>query len=121
MKNVLRINIPTLTIFVIIYNLIYSIALRPMGKLLWAIALKLSPISYITKDNLLQLLISPLAIITILAIGVGLACWTFLNIVAIIVCVQASVEGRRLGAYALLKESLGHVKRALQWRKKSVA
>ena len=115
-KNVLRINIPTLTIFVIVYNLIYSIALRPMGKLLWAIALKLSPISYITKDNLPLLLISPLVIITILAIGAGLACWTFLNIVAIIVCVQASMEGRRIGVYALLKESIGHVRRALHWR-----
>lgn len=115
-KNILRINIPTLTIFVIIYNLLYSLVITPLGKLLWSIAIKLSPISYITKDNLLQLLLSPLVIIAILIIGAGLACWTFLNIVAIIVCVQASVEGRRIGIYALLKESISHVVRALHWR-----
>lgn len=115
-KNVLRINIPTLTIFVIIYNLLYSLVLTPIGKMLWAVAIRLSPISYITKDNLLQLLLSPLVIIAILIIGAGLACWTFLNIVAIIVCVQASVEGRRIGIYALIKESIGHVVRALHWR-----
>lgn len=115
-KNILRINIPTLLIFVIIYNLLYSVILTPAGKLLWSIAIKLSPISYITKDNLLQLLLSPLVIIAILIIGAGIACWTFLNIVAIIVCVQASVEGRRIGVYALLKESIGHVVRALHWR-----
>ena len=115
-KNILRINIPTLTIFVIIYNLLYSIVLTPIGKLLWSIAIRLSPISYITKDNLLQLLLSPLVIAAILIIGAGLACWTFLNIVAIIVCVQASVEGRRIGVYALIKESIGHVVRALHWR-----
>ena len=115
-KNILRINIPTLTIFVIIYNLLYSLVLVPAGKLLWSISIRLSPISYITKDNLLQLLLSPLVLIAILIIGAGLACWTFLNIVAIIVCVQASVEGRRIGVYALLKESVGHVVRALHWR-----
>ena len=115
-KNILRINIPTLTIFVIVYNLLYSLVLTPAGKLLWSIAIRLSPISYITKDNLLQLLLSPLVIITILIIGAGLACWTFLNIVAIIVCVQASVEGRRISIISLLKESIGHVVRALHWR-----
>lgn len=115
-KNVLRINIPTLTIFVIIYNLLYSFILKPIGRFLWFTATRFSPISYITMENLLKLLISPLVILVILIIGAGLACWTFLNIVAIVVCVQASVEGRRIHIFALFKESFRHVVRALHWR-----
>lgn len=113
-NNLLRINTPTLILFVVVYNLFYSFAVRNVGRFLWTVGLTLSPINYITNDNLLQLLISPLVLVAILVMGVGLACWTFFNIVAIVVCVQASVEGRRIRLHELLRESWGHVARSLR-------
>lgn len=115
-KKIISRNTPILLLFVLIHSLLFSFLIEPAGRFLWTTALRFSPIEYLTLDNLWQLLISPLVVLVILIDVVGLACWTYFNIAAIVICIHNSMENRPITLRRLLRESMYSMFRALKPR-----
>lgn len=58
----------------------------------------------------------PLVVLVILIDIVGLACWTYFNIAAIVICIHNSMENRPITLRRLLRESMHSMFRALKPR-----
>ncbi len=113
-RRILSANMPIMALFVIIYKLLYSFVVQPAGQLIWGLALRFSPVSYITNSNIMKLFTSPLILAAVVLIALGLALWTFFNIAGIVICVQYGYENRPLRLSQLFRESLACTLRTLK-------
>lgn len=107
---------PTLIAFILVYNLFYDMVVTPVGRLLWAAALRMSPVSYITNNNLTQLFTSPLILAAVVIILIGAAYWNLFNISAIVLCLEYGRKGQKIRLRSLIRESFLGIRHVLHPR-----
>lgn len=99
--------------FVLLYKLLFQVVVAPLGGVIWAFALNHSPVQYITSGNVLSILKSPLIILAVLILGIGLALWTLFEIAAILICLDAGIKGERIKIWELIRRSAARITRGV--------
>lgn len=113
MKRLLReitqitgLNLPRLGAFILAFRLAAGLALWKLTGLLLQLSLQSAGYSYLTMNNVLQVLLNPVSICSIAAAAVFLSICLTIELAALITNYQAAVYSRKAGLGSIARESL---------------
>lgn len=116
LKNLIELikyNGKTLVVFELVYKLLSVTIFIPLVLFLFDQSIKLSGFSYITPDNLLAYITSPVVIIFVIIILLLLTFFSFIDASAIIYILDGASERKKVSLGSALKFSLKNSLRAL--------
>ena len=99
-------NLPQLAAFMLCFRLAAGVVLYKLTGLLLQLSLRSAGYSYLTMSNLVQALLNPISIISLLLLGAFLAVFLTLELAALVTSYQGAAYSRRVGVVGLAAGAL---------------
>ena len=99
-------NLPQLAAFMLCFRLAAGVVLYKLTGLLLQLSLRSAGYSYLTMSNLVQVLLNPISIISLLLLGALLAVFLTLELAALVTSYQGAAYSRRVGVVGLAAGAL---------------
>lgn len=111
LRNILGYNFKSLALFELIYKLLTTIIFAPLFLAMFSFITKICGYNYLTLENVVSFLINPLAIIFILLLLLFMTFYTFIDISAVIIILDASYQKEKIGVKDAFTQALNKSKR----------
>ena len=95
--------------FLVVFELIYQFVFAPIGRLLWEFALKTTPTHFVSLNNILDALKSPVLVLIGLFVGICYVIIMFFKFVGIITCIEYVREKKPIRLVSVLKSIIRNV------------
>lgn len=114
-KMVSRGRLPLIGV-ILVYKLLTVCLFMPLLRLIWAAGLRLSPVHYITNNNIGELFTSPFILAAALIMGILAAGWTLYEFSLILHGLDMGLRGQKFRLHRLFGKSLSDIRHVLRPR-----